>query len=243
MKKLILLTAISFFAVTTHAQLYPEMINVEGGIFKMGGPEGQEQPTHTVTLGSYRMGKYEVTVAEYKVFCTAAGRFMPTAPTWGWNEKHPMVNVSFDDAIAYCKWLSETTGKTYRLPTEAEWEYAARGGNKSDGYMYAGSNVFDEVGWNVDNAGGQTQECGRKKPNELGLYDMSGNASEWCKDWYSFYSNGPSVNPQGPSWGDQRVMRGGSWEDKVYYTRVAHRWGMIPFGGYKSFGFRVVVPQ
>lgn len=245
MKKLILLTAISFFAFTAQAQQYPEMITVEGGSFTMGGTESDEKPTHTVTISSFSMGKYEVTVAEYKAFCSAAGRTMPTAPTWGWNDKHPMVYVSFDDANAYCNWLSETTGKNYRLPTEAEWEYAARGGNKSRGYMYAGSDDLDEAGWSSDNAGGQTQACGRKKANELGLYDMSGNVWEWCKDWYSdsYYSNSPSTNPKGPSFGSYRVLRGGSWDYRAANCRVANRSLNSPGHRRNDIGFRVVVPQ
>ena len=245
MKKLFFLLSLSFFTFTSHAQQYPEMIKVEGGTFTMGGTEDDEKPTHSVTVSSFSMGKYEVTVAEYKAFCTASGRTMPTAPSWGWKDKHPMVMVSFDDANAYCNWLSETTGKNYRLPTEAEWEYAARGGNKSRGYTYAGSDDMEKAGWSDDNAGEQTQACGRKKANELGLYDMSGNASEWCKDWYSYsyYSNSPSTNPKGPSSGYSHVLRGCSWFNAAAACRVADRLDGSPGDGERYNGFRVVVPQ
>jgi formylglycine-generating enzyme required for sulfatase activity len=189
------------------------------------------------------MGKYEITVAEYKAFCTAAGRTMPDAPSWGWNDKHPIVNVNFNDATAYCNWLSETTGQNYRLPTEAEWEYAARGGNKSSGYTYSGGSDLKEVGWSSDNAGGQTQAVGRKKPNELGLYDMSGNVSEWCKDWYGDYAATAQTNPRGPGSGTYRVLRGGSWSRAAARCRVAYRDDYSPVYRSDGCGFRVVLPQ
>jgi len=245
MKKLILLTAFSLFAFATKAQQYPELIKVQGGTFTMGGTAEDEKPTHTVTVSSFSMGKYEVTVAEYKAFCIANGRSMPDAFSWGWNDKHPMVYVSFNAANAYCNWLSETTGKNYRLPTEAEWEYAARGGNKSRGYTYAGSDDLDEAGWFRDNAGQQTQARGRKKANELGLYDMSGNAWEWCEDWYSdtYYSSSPSTNPKGPSSGSDRVLRGGSWDDTADNCGVGYRHRFSPYFRNSDIGFRVVLSQ
>lgn len=244
MKKLIILLSLSFFAFTIKAQT-PAMVLVEGGTFTMGGTESDEKPTHSVTVSSFSMGKYEVTVAEYKAFCTASGRIMPTAPPWGWNDKHPMANVSFDDANAFCNWLTETAGKNYRLPTEAEWEYAARGGSKSNGYIYAGSNDLDKVAWSWKNAEGQAQACGRKKPNELGLYDMSGNVSEWCKDWYdkSYYIISPSTNPQGPSSGTYRVNRGGNYHPTAAEFGVNNRGLNSPESSFYTLGFRVVVPQ
>ena len=116
-------------AIQTMAQ-NPAMKKVKGGSFTMSGTEYYEKPDHTVTISSFKMGKYEVTVGEFKAFCKASGRDMPAAPSWGWNDQHPMVNINFDEANAYCIWLSESTGKNYRLPTEAEWEFAARGGKK-----------------------------------------------------------------------------------------------------------------
>jgi formylglycine-generating enzyme required for sulfatase activity len=243
-KKIFLIFAITLLSSPVLvAQTKPTMIAIAGGTFTMGSNSSDEKPTHTVTISGFSMGKYEVSVAEYKAFCTAAGRTMPDAPSWGWNDKHPMVKVSFDDANAYCNWLSETTGQNYRLPTEAEWEYAARGGNKSSGYTYSGGNDLEEVGWSSDNAGGQTQAVGRKLPNELGLYDMSGNVWEWCKDWYGDYSATAQTNPRGPSSGSYRVLRGGSWGRAAAFCRVAHRINSSPGFRDLSDGFRVVLPQ
>ena len=221
----------------------PSMIFIEGGSFTMGGTLRNQKPAHNVTVGSFNMGKYEVTVAEFKAFCAASGHAMPAAPAWGWNDKHPMVNVNFDDCNAYCKWLSETTGKNYRLPTEAEWEYAARGGNKTHGYLNAGSDSLDKVGWSNTNSGGQTQPCGSKKANELGLYDMSGNAWEWCGDWFGEYSNSPATNSGGPSSGEYRVLRGGSWAGADFLSQVAFRGSASPANRYFLNGFRVVISQ
>lgn len=252
MKNLLVLATMVFFAVTTYAQQYPEMINVDAGSFEMGDEQGEqgigeanEQPVHKVTLKTFSIAKTETTVLQWKTYCNATGRSMPDAPSWGWNDKHPMVRVSFDDANGYCNWLSETTGKNYRLPTEAEWEYAARGGNKSRSYKYAGSDDLDEAGWSSDNADGQTQACGRKKANELGIYDMSGNVWEWCQDWYSdsYYSSSPSANPKGPSSGSFRVLRGASWCYSAAFCRVAHRSDGSPGSRNDFGGFRVVVPQ
>jgi formylglycine-generating enzyme required for sulfatase activity len=170
---------------------------------------------------------------------------MPDAPSWGWKDTHPMVNINYNDANAYCNWLSEKTGKDYRLPTEAEWEFAARGGNNSNNYTYSGSNDLEEVGWSTDNSGSSTQACGRKKPNELGLYDLSGNVWEWCKDWYdsNYYSNSPSSNPRGPSSGSDRVLRGGCWYYPATDCRVANRSYRDPTNRYIHYGFRVVLYQ
>jgi formylglycine-generating enzyme required for sulfatase activity len=246
MKQLLAIFTMIVLAVSQlHAQTKPTMIAIAGGSFTMGSNSGEsdEKPTHTVTVSSFSMGKYEITVAEYKAFCTAAGRTMPDAPSWGWNDKHPIVNVNFNDANAYCNWLSETTGQNYRLPTEAEWEYAARGGQKSNGYTYSGGNDLEEVGWSSDNAGGQTQAVGRKSPNELGLYDMSGNVWEWCKDWYGTYAADAQTNPRGPSSGIDRVLRGGSWYYAAAYCRVAFRTYYSPEYRNYRYGFRVVLPQ
>ena len=195
-----------------------DMIYVEGGTFKMGSNDGREneKPVHSVTVSSFYMCIHEVTVAEYKAFCRETSHQMPEEPVWGWNDQHPIVNVSWSDAVAYCDWLSNKKGKTYRLPTEAEWEYAARGGNKSHGYKFAGSNDIDEVGWYNENSKSQnTNSVMKKKPNELGLYDMSGNAWEWCNDKYDeeYYNNSPSIDPVGPDDDDYHyhVLRGGSF--------------------------------
>jgi formylglycine-generating enzyme required for sulfatase activity len=168
---------------------------------------------------------------------------MPDAPEWGWNDKHPMVKVNYNDAVAYCNWLGEEFGGDWRLPTEAQWEFAARGGNNSKGYTYSGGNDLDEVAWYADNAGGKTQSVGRKKPNELGIYDMSGNVWEWCKDWYGDYSSSAQNNPKGPASGSYRVLRGGSWGNAASYCRVAHRGYGSPAGRGVGNGFRVLLSQ
>jgi formylglycine-generating enzyme required for sulfatase activity len=148
-------------------------------------------------------------------------------------------NVSWHDANEYAK----KVGK--RLPTEAEWEYAARGGNKSKGYTYSGSNGIDAVGWYYDNSNSKTHPVTQKQPNELGLYDMSGNVWEWCSDWYGeeSYSSSPQNNPQGPNSGSRRVLRGGSWPVSDYGCRVANRLRFDPDSGNDSFGFRLVLSQ
>ena len=226
----------------------PKMIRVAGGTFTMGDEYGigydDEQPTHSVTLSSYYIGKTEVTVAQYRYYCRATGVSMPEEPSWGWNDKNSILNVSWNDAIKYCKWLSKKLGKNITLPTEAQWEFAARGGNKSRGYKYSGSNSLDAVAWHDGNSNNKTHNVAQKKANELGLYDISGNVwGEWCLDWYNsdYYSNSPNRNPQGPSSGNRKVLRGGSWYDGAsYYCRVAYRnYGSPDYRDY-DFGFRVV---
>lgn len=225
------------------------MITVEGGTFTMGDTEmegeSDEQPAHEVTLKTFQMSKTLVTVAQYRAYCTATGKNMPDPPSWGWIDSHPVVNVTWHDAVAYTDWLADKTGKNYRLPTEAEWEYAARGGNKSNGNKYAGGRSLDMVGWYGDNSNSRTQPVAQKRPNELGLYDMSGNVWEWCRDWYSanYYANSPKDNPRGPASGSYRVLRGGSWGNDASYCRVAYRDYYDPGGRYDDYGFRVVLSQ
>jgi len=175
-------------------------------------------------------------------------------------DDHPVTCVSWYDAVAYCNWKSQTEGMTpcyyesgssttcnfsangYRLPTEAEWEYAARGGANSRGYTYSGSNSVDDVAWYTNNSGNKTHPVGQKKANEMGLYDMSGNVWEWCNDWYdsNYYGSSPGQNPRGPSSGSSRVLRGGSWFNEPRYLRCAHRSWFNPGYGDNRFGFRCV---
>lgn len=224
----------------------PELVNIKGGVFEMGNEQSSRcKPVHSVTINSFSIGKYEVTVGQYKAFCTATGRTMPKAPEWGWNDNHPIVNVTFQDAISYCKWLSKKYGGNWRLPTEAEWEFAARGGINSKGYNFAGGIDLEKLGWYEDNSGGQAQVVGKKIPNELGLYDMSGNVWEWCNDWYdtNYYKISPSNNPQGPASGTYKVLRGGSWfsvnPECTVTMRVYH--SLNDASQYR--GFRVVLSQ
>jgi sulfatase modifying factor 1 len=237
-----LLLILSGFA-NTLAQSYPEMITLEGGTFTMGSSVEKDETPHTVTLSSYSIGKYPVTVGQYKKYCTVTGTAMPEAPSWGWNDKHPIVEVNYDDAVAYCKWLGETYGGDWRLPTEAQWEFAARGGTKSNKFTYSGSDDLDEVGWYADNAGGKTQTVGRKKANELGIYDMSGNVLEWCKDWYGDYSATAQTNPKGATSSSYRVLRGCCWLSSATSCRVAFRNYFDPSNRFNNFGFRVVLSQ
>jgi len=263
-----------------------DWVLVEGGTFQMGSDDGMddEKPVHKVSLSDYYISKTEVTYNQYKIFCEATGRDnwftdKETLDSNNWDVlfitnfncnkgDYPQVGLEQDDAIAFCDWLGRLIGKTVRLPTEAEWEYAARGGNKSKGYEYSGSNNIDEVAWYWRNSGDEyldgdyvnirtyyskynpNNDCrlhpvAQKKPNELGLYDMSGNALEWCSDYYNptFYSRwGNQMNPlndrgmdedESIAW--QTVMRGGAWNSsdnecsntsRALFVPVAHASGI-----------------
>jgi formylglycine-generating enzyme len=247
-----------------------EFVFVQGGTFQMGSNENSaEKPIHSLTVSDFYIGKYEVTVAQFKNFIDATNyktdadkenwSYVWNGSSWekknGVNWKcgisgilrseneysHPVVHVCWNDAQEFCKWTSEQTGKTTRLPTETEWEYVARGGNKSNGYTYSGSNSLDVVAWYSSNSGNSTHQVGTKQPNELGIYDMSGNVWEWCNDWYdaNYYNISPAQNLQGPSNGQYRVLRGGSWNNLGYYCRVAYRYYFTPDYRDGDGGFRV----
>jgi formylglycine-generating enzyme required for sulfatase activity len=213
-----------------------DMIFVEGGTFMMGSNDGYdpEKPIHSVTLDSFWIGKYPVTQAQWKAI-------MGNNPSHFKGDNLPVEQVSWDDAQAFIKKANQITGKKYRLLTEAEWEYAARGGNQSKGYQYAGSNNIDEVAWYYDNSNDKTHPVGQKKANELGVFDMSGNVREWCEDWYDgdYYKISPMKNPKGTSTGSVRVLRGGSWSDNTYLCRVAYRNWNPPSNRNYDYGFRV----
>lgn len=241
----ILLSLVGF--ANTYAQNYPEMVTVEGGAFNMGDTgveaEKREQPIHHVTLKTFMIAKTETTVAQWRDFCSATGRAMPKAPSWGWIDNHPIVNVNYSDAVAYCDWLSEKLDADCRLPTEAEWEYAARGGKQSASYKYSAGPILDSVGWYDANGKNKTHPVAQKKANELGLYDMSGNVFEWCKDWYGEYSSDAQTNPQGATSGTYRVVRGGSLYFSASRCRVAYRNSYGPTYSRISCGFRVVFSE
>ncbi len=255
------------------------MVLVEGGTFEMGNvlgdPEGwfDEDPVHTVSVNSFYMDKYEVTNADFCKFLnkmgTTTGEYEGETVAWIYladycqieevagsylpksgKEDYPAIAITWYGAKAYAEW------KGGRLPTEAEWEYAARGGNKSEGYKYAGSNNVDVVAWyqgnseNADNNmvdGKGTHPVGLQKPNELGIFDMSGNVTEWCNDWYGedYYANSPSDNPQGPvegvGEGANHVARGGNFIYDATYARVAARDYFSPSTGGLISGFRIVI--
>jgi len=212
---------------------------VQGGSFNMGctseqqGCDSDEKPVHRVTLGSYYIGQYEVTQAQWRAV-------MGNNPSnFKGCDQCPVEQVSWNDVQDFIRRLNERTGQNYRLPTEAEWEFAARGGNNSQGYQYAGSGNIGDVGWYGSNSGSKTHPVGQKRANELGLYDMSGNVYEWCQDWKGDYSASAQTNPRGPSTGAYRVLRGGSWGDDPQGCRVAGRSGGVP--GYRgdNLGFRL----
>lgn len=155
----------------------------------------------------------------------------------------PVESVSYEDVKTFITKLNEKTGKTFRLPTEAEWEYAARGGKKSKGYKYSGSNNIDDVAWYYGNSNNKTHPVKTKRPNELGIYDMSGNVWEWCSDNYGAYSSSSQTNPTGPSSGSYRVDRGGSWHYNAGSCRVSTRFFSNPSDGYYYLGFRLALAR
>jgi formylglycine-generating enzyme required for sulfatase activity len=216
----------------------PEMIFVEGGTFQMGSSSGEsdEKPVHSVTLSAFNIGKYEVTQAQWKVV-------MGNNPSnFTGCDDCPVENVSWNDVQDFIRKLNAQTGKNYRLPTEAEWEYAAKGGKSGKGYTYSGSNDLNAVAWNSDNSGSKTHSIGGKQANELGIYDMSGNVWEWCSDWYDTYTSYSETNPTGASSGQLRVLRGGSWLSSANRCRTAFRFRRNPDDWYYYYGFRLVLP-
>ena len=219
--------------------LINNMVYVEGGTFMMGATSEQgsdayddEKPAHQVTLSSFSIGRYEVTQEEWEAV-------MGSNPSNFKGKKLPVEQVSWDDCQTFIRKLNQMTGKQFRLPTEAEWEYAARGGNKSRGYKYAGGDNLGSVAWYTDNSGNKTHEVGKKQPNELGLYDMSGNVREWCQDWYGKYGSSSQTNPKGLSSGSSRVFRGGSWNDIARNCRVSFRNYDTPGLRYYDLGLRL----
>ena len=217
------------------------MVAVEGGTFTMGGTPEQgddaldwEYPLHQVTLSNYAIGQTEVTQALWEaVTGTNPSRFHG-------RPENPVELVDWNDCQTFITQLNALTGKQFRLPTEAEWEFAARGGNKSQGYKYAGSNDFEEVGWHSENCN-TTQPVGSKKANELGIYDMSGNVWEWCQDYWGDYTSDPQTDPTGPETGDQRIRRGVGWNGSIPNGRVSHRSSREETYKYNSQGLRLAL--
>ena len=218
-----------------------KMIYVEGGTFQMGATPEQgseafsyEKPVHSVTLSSYHIGETPVTQALW----TAV---MGNNPSELKGDNLPVETVTWDDCQKFIQKLNQLTDKKFRLPTEVEWEYAARGGKHHSPYKYAGSNSLDEVAWYVGNSGGATHSVKTKKPNALGIYDMSGNVWEWCEDWYGAYSYSAQTDPKGPASGSYRVPRGGSWFIIAGSCRVSYRINRTPGYRYNNVGFRLAL--
>jgi len=243
-----------------------EMVRVEGGSFEMGDPSApdwrEERPVHTVTLSGFYMSTYEVTQAQYR-------EVMGSNPSFSGGYNCPVELLSWYSAVEFCNALSEREGLTpcytvdktagsdsnnwlvtqntgadgYRLPTEAEWEYAAKGGNGSPGnFIYAGSNTVGKVAWYMGNADGDspTHVVGTKSPNGLGLYDMSGNVAEWCWDWYGDYSGAAQTDPQGPTSGSRRVVRGGHYGSvSADVSSSSRRNSTDGSGRSRTIGFRI----
>lgn len=219
-----------------------EMIKVEAGSFIMGCTSEQgsdcdedEKSYHRVTISQdYYIGKYEVTQALYEAV-------MGSNPSRWKVYNRPVDKVSWDDAQEFCAELSRITGRKFTLPTEAEWEYAARGGKKTANTKYSGSSSAADVAWYASNSGSQTHSVGQLRPNELGIYDMSGNVWEWCLDWYGNYSGASQINPMGPDSGSDRVLRGGSWINGVGGCRITSRNYYDPDSHVSYYGFRIVL--
>lgn len=222
------------------------MMYVKGGTFTMGATSEQgsdadsdEKPTHRVTLSNFYIGKYEVTQALWKAV-------MGNNPSNWKGDNLPVETVSWYDCQTFIRKLNALTGKNFRLPTEAEWEFAARGGNNSRGYKYAGSNNIGDVAWYDGNSGSKTHTVGAvgtKSPNELGIYDMSGNVWEWCQNWFGSYSSASQTNPAGASSGSDRVLRGGSWDSYAGYCRSSNRLSGTSDGRNNRYGLRLVLSQ
>jgi formylglycine-generating enzyme required for sulfatase activity len=230
------------FAETVNATTI-EMVAIKGGTFQMGSNEGlsEEKPIHTVTVSDFSIGKTEVTQAQWVAI-------MGSNPSNFKGDNLPVETVSWDDVQVFLGKLNAKTGKTYRLPTEAEWEYAAGAstGPATGRNKFAGTNNESSLGdyaWYDGNSGGKTHPVGSKQPNSLGLYDMGGNVWEWCNDWYGSYISSPKNNPKGATTGSLRVNRGGSWIIAASVCRVAYRNSNTPGYRYRNLGFRpVLVP-
>jgi formylglycine-generating enzyme required for sulfatase activity len=230
-----------------------KMVYVEGGTFTMGctGDQGNEcesdeSPNRMTTVSSFYIGMLEVTQSQWeKVMGTSIYQQQSKAGgsnTYGVGSDYPMYYVSWEEAKEFCARLSRQTGRNYSLPTEAEWEYAARGGKRNEGTKYAGGWSIDDVAWYDGNSNSSTHMCGTKRSNALGIYDMSGNVWEWCEDWYgSQYLQYDNNNPKGASTGSNRVLRGGSWRSFAGSCRVANRDIGSPGHRRYNFGFRIVL--
>ena len=224
-----------------------EMINVEAGTFYLGAQSSSsskanydpqayavESPVHRVTLDEYSISKYEVTQSQW----IAA---MSSNPSSIQGDNLPVESVTYEQVQEFISKLNQVSGLNYRLPTEAEWEFAAEGGNQSEGYKYSGASVIGACGWYYSNAESTTHDVGSKDANELGIYDMTGNVREWCSDWFDYYSSANATNPQGPKSGDMKVTRGGSWTTPSVNCRNTYRFSSKTSEAAADLGFRLVL--
>ena len=230
-------------AIPVNSNVYVELVKVEAGSFNMGAtsemekPHKDELPIHRVTLtNNYYIGKYEVTQALWQAV-------MGSNPSCFKGDDLPVERVSWNDCQDFISKLNSITGKRFRLPTEAEWEYAARGGKKSRGYRYSGSNTLGDVAWYSDNSGSKTHAVGTKQPNELGIYDMAGNVDEWCQDRYGSYSSSPQTNPTGAASGSDHVTRGSDWFFLAWDCRTSCRGFRASGDRFNYLGLRLVLSE
>lgn len=226
-----------------------EMMDVEGGTFYMGAQKDNpaetnydalayqiESPVHQVSISSYAIGKFEVTQAQWNAA-------MGNNPSNIQGENLPVENVTWEEVQSFISILNEKSGLNYRLPTEAEWEFAAKGGSKSEKFTYSGNSVLSACGWYYSNSEATTHEVGSKIPNELGIYDMSGNVREWCNDWFGYYSSSMEDNPQGAFNGGTKVNRGGSWTTPAVNCRNSYRHTNHVYEAFHDLGFRLALSK
>ena len=236
-----------------------EMIFVGSGVFEMGctfeqsNCFGDEKPVHTIELSDFYIGKFQVTQKLWHVVMGRSIRMqlylVNNKLLTGEGNEYPMYYVNYAECEEFCNTLNQLLSKQlpkgykFALPTEAQWEFAARGGNKNNDNMYCGGNNITEVAWYEENSNGKAHQVGMKYKNELGIFDMSGNVMEWCRDWYYdfYYENSPSENPNGPDKGSGRVVRGGGWNNKPQHCRVSFRHCTSPSNRTSDVGFRLAL--
>jgi len=225
----------------------PEIVRIPEGCFLMGCDQGQdnERPVHRVWVDCFGIGRFPVTNREYAIF---VGQSQIGPPPFCADPKFshpelPVVGVTWDEAVAYCQWLRERTGKEFRLPTEAEWEYGARGGREGELYPWGDEPPEERAAIGFDSVTGGPARVGANPPNGYGLYDLSEGVHEWCSDYYDYgyYRNSPERNPQGASSGPRRASRGGSWRHQIKFSRCAARSSLPPSFRYSDYGFRVAL--
>ncbi len=231
----------------TGKALIPELILIPDGNFLMGSENGLdvEKPVHRVWLDAFMIGRFPVTNREYQKFVEEKGVTKP--PFWSedmfCHTDKPVVGTTWYDAVAYCKWLSQTTGKRFRLPTEAEWERAARGGFDEKNYPWGNAHPSARPFPGYDPQKGGPERVGLYEPNGFGIYDMAGGVHEWLSDYYDplYYKDSPDRNPRGPASGKRRASRGGSWRHRIKFSRCAARSSLNPISKYADYGFRVAI--